>query len=796
MPCSNRNRRPMSAPKSSEARTPTLDFLTDSEVGALMRSHDWTASPIGAPETWPPPLRSLVGLMLRSKFPMYVAWGPELAYLYNDAYTQIIGARHPWALGRPLREVWSTIWDDVSPLIKLALAGESTLHENLPITVDRNGYKEQAYFTFCFSPALDGSGSVGGLFAVVTETTSQVLNDRRLGFLVGLGDQLRRLSDPVEVALRAAEMLGRHLQVARAGYGEIDESEETVSVKRDWTDGTVGSLVGEARILDAFGPKVIAELRAGRTLVVEDCLTDRRAGEAYAATWASIGTRALIVVPLVKEGRLRALFYVHEPQPRRWSDAEVTLTRDVAERTWDAAERSRSEMALRASESRLRLALDAGRMAVWEHVTATDSITASPELNRLFGYPADVTLGPAEIRAGYYPGDRDRLTAAALGALNRGERFFEEEFRFNRPDGTLRWFLMRAEMLIGPDGRPTKTIGVVLDITKLKEAEGALREREAELRAALEAGSLAIFDFDHVKGEMNPSPRLNELYGYPPDHELTIADIRSRYHPDDLEEIRNRRRSDEEDASIRYFEWTLRLLLPDNSVRWVDGRGEYLRDEAGRILRSRGVVMDITDRKRWEEHQGLLIHELNHRVKNTLATVQSIAAQTLRNASTMDEARWSMEARLFALSRAHDVLTRENWEGAGLSVIVREALAPYRYDRERRLHVTGEDVRLSPRMALALAMALQELATNAVKYGALSNVAGEVRIGWAIRQENGRPHLHLRWSESGGPPVEVPARRGFSTRLIERSLAQDLNGQVRIEFAPTGVVCTVDAPLG
>jgi two-component sensor histidine kinase len=207
------------------------------------------------------------------------------------------------------------------------------------------------------------------------------------------------------------------------------------------------------------------------------------------------------------------------------------------------------------------------------------------------------------------------------------------------------------------------------------------------------------------------------------------------------------------------------------------------------------VSRDTTETKQLEEHQRLLINELNHRVKNTLTTVQSIASQTLRNAATLEEAQAAFEGRLLALSRAHNVLTRENWEGANLRKIVTEAIAPYSNAREDRLHLTGPDVRLPPRMALALAMALQELATNAVKYGALSNETGEIAIGWRLDGTKAPLCLHLRWEESGGPAVRAPKRRGFGTRLIERSLALDLEGDVRIEFATGGVTCTVDAPL-
>jgi two-component sensor histidine kinase len=191
----------------------------------------------------------------------------------------------------------------------------------------------------------------------------------------------------------------------------------------------------------------------------------------------------------------------------------------------------------------------------------------------------------------------------------------------------------------------------------------------------------------------------------------------------------------------------------------------------------------------------LLIHELNHRVKNTLATVQSIATQTLRNAGVSQEPRMALEARLFALSRAHDVLTRENWEGASLREIVAQSIEPYRGIGEGRLNGEGPEVRLSPRTALALAMALQELATNAAKHGALASMTGRVDITWSLDEAVQPARLHLRWEEKGGAPVQPPQRRGFGTRLIERSLASDLQGNVRIDFAPGGVVCTIEAPM-
>ena len=193
-----------------------------------------------------------------------------------------------------------------------------------------------------------------------------------------------------------------------------------------------------------------------------------------------------------------------------------------------------------------------------------------------------------------------------------------------------------------------------------------------------------------------------------------------------------------------------------------------------------------------EEHRRLLLNELNHRVKNTLATVQSIASQTLRNSATVGQAHEALESRLLALSRVHDVLTRESWDGADMGEIVAQALEPFGDPGGKRLRFEGPSVRLSPRTALALSMAFQELATNAVKYGSLSNGTGSVRIGWGLADgPDGHPRLHMRWEEVGGPSVRPPKRRGFGSRLLERALAHDLDGAVTLEFAATGVVCTL-----
>jgi PAS domain S-box-containing protein len=202
----------------------------------------------------------------------------------------------------------------------------------------------------------------------------------------------------------------------------------------------------------------------------------------------------------------------------------------------------------------------------------------------------------------------------------------------------------------------------------------------------------------------------------------------------------------------------------------------------------------VLERRRTEEHLRLLVNELNHRVKNTLAIVQSIAMQTLRSDGVDAASRRAFESRLAALAAAHDLLTTENWESAPLRQVIEKAGLGCGAPADR-FRLTGPEVRVQPRTAVSIAMAVHELCTNAVKYGALSNEEGKVVVDWKVMQVAGSSRLHFQWREEGGPRVAAPSSRGFGTRMIERALAAELGGSARIEFPPQGICCTVEAPL-
>jgi PAS domain S-box-containing protein len=241
----------------------------------------------------------------------------------------------------------------------------------------------------------------------------------------------------------------------------------------------------------------------------------------------------------------------------------------------------------------------------------------------------------------------------------------------------------------------------------------------------------------------------------------------------------------------------VRYYRKDGSEFWAVIFISPVFDENHTVVQHFASFLDITRRKRDEERHQLLVEELDHRLKNTLATVQSIAAQTLRSAAVEQRVRDAFEGRLLALSNAHGLLAHESWDGVGLRDLIDQTLQPFGIEDRRpaRFSVKGGDVRLPPKAALALAMTFHELATNAAKYGSLSN-GGQVAVTWQDEPTpQGARIIRLRWQESGGPPVTPPGRKGFGSRLIECGLAHELDGEVHLNYEPEGVVCQIVMPV-
>jgi len=324
----------------------------------------------------------------------------------------------------------------------------------------------------------------------------------------------------------------------------------------------------------------------------------------------------------------------------------------------------------------------------------------------------------------------------------------------------------------------------------------ALRQSERQLEFALKAGRLGSWTVDLNTRALTASEFFRANFGLGPGAPLQREDDLERYIlPEDRERRRQARERAVRDGSVMDVEY--RTLSPDGEERWILMRGQASYDENGAPQRMAGVSLDVTDRKQAEERQRLLVDELNHRVKNTLATVQSIAVQTRRSTETSASFEVAFLARLNALARVHDLLSRISWEGASLAEVARQTLAPYLgpSDPLSRVTLDGPDVRLGPNAAVTLTMAFHELATNAAKYGALSAAAGKVAVCWSADSVRAPSFLDIEWRERGGPPVTAPTRRGFGSRFIERGLAREFDGEVDLDFAPEGVSCRMRMPL-
>ena len=326
----------------------------------------------------------------------------------------------------------------------------------------------------------------------------------------------------------------------------------------------------------------------------------------------------------------------------------------------------------------------------------------------------------------------------------------------------------------------------------LVAAEGAIAERRYELETVLETVPAAVwFTYDPKALQVIRNRFAAELMGLPTDArksfgapDLVINTVAVKDgHTVSREDRPLSRAMRGELTDNEEFAYT----LPSGVERFLLSSARPIRSPGGSIIGAVQISLDITDRKRGEEHRKLLVNELNHRVKNTLSVVQAIANQTIRNATTLPEAGRTLSSRLISLAKAHDILTQKNWSGADLHDLITASIKPHA--PIARFQISGETVWLPPNVALSCALGLHELTTNAIKYGALSNANGRVSISWKLDGQKHQRRLELEWRETGGPTVGPVERKGFGTQLLERIFDSDSGGRVVLTFERSGLVC-------
>lgn len=324
------------------------------------------------------------------------------------------------------------------------------------------------------------------------------------------------------------------------------------------------------------------------------------------------------------------------------------------------------------------------------------------------------------------------------------------------------------------------------------QVEAMLRASEQRLRLAMEASELGAWSFDPEINELTGSDRSRILMGVPAGR-LTLNVLESVLHPDHRKEHYTALTSGI--TGRQPFVIEVCVEWPDATSHWIEVRGRPVMRASGQPTVV-GLVQEITERRTAADRQRMLLRELNHRVKNSLATVQSIALLT-RRSTAADQAWEAFEERIVGLAKTHDLLTASEWRGAWLDAALASELRPYQNAAHTRISMEGPRIRLHPRATLTLCMCFHELATNAAKYGALSTDAGRVEVQWAKPEtaDDVPQQLVLTWVESNGPPVVPPTRQGLGSRLLDRGLRRELGGVVEMTFAPTGFTCRIMLPI-
>jgi PAS domain S-box-containing protein len=462
----------------------------------------------------------------------------------------------------------------------------------------------------------------------------------------------------------------------------------------------------------------------------------------------------------------------------------------------DITDHKRGEARLVEQDQRLDATYEHAGLAISEVAADGRLLRVNEATCATTGYPREELLALTVFDV-THPEDRPRDQQSFRNQLDGADDRYAIEKRLVRKDGGIIWVNITSSTVRDAEGTFLFGIRVLQDITERKRAEEALRNSEQRLREILAAMPAAIYTTD-ADGRLTFYNRAAvDLWGCEPELGTSRwCGSWQLYYPDGRPMAH-----DECPMAI-----TLRQGRPVVGAEAVAERPDGTRvpfiphptplhDASGRLIGAVNMLVDITERKRAEARQKTLLDELNHRVKNTLATVQSLATQTIRGSGVALAVRRTFEGRLFALSRAHDQLTRTQWESADLKSILEDIFAPFGSGEQSRVALDGTSVKLPPQPALLLAMVLHELATNAAKYGSLSVPNGCLGVRWAVSRGPAPPRLEIDWRENGGPPIRPPTRKGFGSRLFERAIRQELNGESEVAYTPDGLRCRIEIPM-
>ena len=482
----------------------------------------------------------------------------------------------------------------------------------------------------------------------------------------------------------------------------------------------------------------------------------------------------------------------------RWIESRTFISYDSSGRPQrvigvniDVTDRKRTEALLSESKDRLADAMAAGQVMAFEWNAITGLSQRSDNAANILGLEqADIT---GSIRNAFvkrvHPDDRASLKTH-IRELLPDDASYSLCFRYVRPDGRQLWLEETAKGEFDAAGRLLRIKGLTRDITERKNAELALAERNVQLALAAKAGLVGSYSYDPDSDRLQVSEGYVAIHGLPEGTKVSSRTAwQSRALPEDRERINSLRhqafREQRGEYGVEY------RICRAGEVRWIESRSFISYRSDGRPQRIVGVNIDITERKRAEERQRVLVAELDHRVKNVLATVSAIITQTQEASSSQLDFVNALNRRINSLARTHELLSESNWRGASLAEIVRREFAPY---STGNAEASGPSVSLKAEATQAVATVLHELTTNAAKYGAFSSRTGRVSVQWQWQENASHNRLVIEWREAGGPPVLTPSRCGYGTTIIRELIPFELGGEVELVFPSEGIRCRLQIP--
>lgn len=453
----------------------------------------------------------------------------------------------------------------------------------------------------------------------------------------------------------------------------------------------------------------------------------------------------------------------------------------------DIGARKAMELALRHSENRLKSLIEATSDLIFR-INPEGTLMEQLGGNNLLG---EVTGESDWIESFVTPADQSTIRALVAEAIAQRTPI-EIEHRYVRPDGEIGWLYSRAVPVFGDGGAVTEWFGMATDITNRRLAERQLAHGAQMLRVASEIGRVGLWDWNVETDELIWSDEHYRMMGYDVGEIIPTIDVWSgRIHPDDRAQVEAALAAAMQSGEEYISEY--RICPPGGDIVWLSARGRFLYDEQGKPVRMLGALIDTTQRRREEEWQKLLVAELQHRVRNLIGMVRSVARLSAPSHRHVDEYVDHLIGRLQAMGRTQGTLTRSPGRSVDLAELVREELLVHAV-QDDKCHVDGPEVALSPHAAEIVTLAIHELATNSVKYGALGDT-GYIRIVWSRMERGGKPWLVLRWQETAPVRKTKAARKGFGRKLIEERVPYELQGEGRFALHDTGVLAELEFPL-